>query len=174
MAPRFETWMYQVHISGNDSEALICFPSNQDELIFPFRDKLADGIINTHEMRVHKEHGYILPPDSLFRFYRREHQIYVEQFLQRKRPGFFYRLIHTADWLSYRKEKKKYHDAIDVEIETSHDFPCIVMRSRIHAEEALCGLIEEVAEALGMQIPRNKELGSIKEVVTSNRHFRLS
>jgi hypothetical protein len=62
---------------------------------------------------------------------------------------------------------------IDAEIETSHDFPCVVVHSRINSEESMSALLQAVARELKMNLPRNIDLGPIRNVVTSNERFEL-
>jgi hypothetical protein len=64
------------------------------------------------------------------------------------------------------------NEAVSV-IETSHDFPCVVIHSRLHSEVTLSKLIQEIAKDLGIEIVRNPQLGPIAEVVTSNRSYNL-
>ena len=173
MAPRFTTLMYQVYPSPNGADALICFPVSQDKFIFPFRDKLTETILEKGNLQVHKAHGYPLPPDSTFQFYSEDHAISVEEFLQKKQPSLFSRLLDSDRWATFKREEELVDEMIEAEIETSHDFPCVVVRSRIHSEESLSELIQEVAKDLEMNMPRNTQLGLIKDVVTSNRSFRF-
>jgi hypothetical protein len=173
VAPRFTTLMYQVYPSDPGVDALVCFPIAQCESIFPFRDKLTDAILKAGGIRVYKLQGSPLPPDSIFRFYSESHAKSVEKFLPKKHPSFFSRLMNTAEWSSFQKEEKSVAEMIDVEIETSHDFPCIVVHSRIHSNESMSITIEQVAKDLGLDILRNKALGPIKDVVTSNQKIEL-
>ena len=171
MAPRFEALMYQVYPDERGIVALVCFPLADHESIFPFRDRLTRVILGVTDLCVHKDLGDPLPPDSLFRLYSRNHEVHVKEFLRKRYPGLFARLLRTAEWRSYRKEEEEFVELIDIEIETSHDFPCIVARSRVHSENDISELIEAVAKGLGMDMPRNRKLPAIQDVVTSNRSF---
>ena len=165
--------MYQVYLSERGIDALVCFPFADHESIFPFRDSLTRVILEATDLCVHKGHGYPLPPDSLFRLYSRNHDVHVKEFLRTRYPGFFARLLRTTEWRSYRKAEEEFAGLIDIEIETSHDFPCIVASSRLHSENDISELIEAVAKGLGMDMPRSTKLPPIKDVVTSNRRFQL-
>ena len=173
MAPRFTALMYQVYSSDNGTDALVCFPLAQSESILPFRDKLADALLTISGIKVNKAQGYPLPPDSTFRFYAEDHGKRIEEFLQKKYPSFFSRLLNTNEWTSFQNEQRLFSEMIDVEIENSHDFPCIVVHSRIHSEESMSELLQEAAEELEMTLPRNNELGTIENIVTSNQKFGL-
>ena len=171
MTPRFTTLMYQVYPSEYGADALMCFPISQSEFIFPFRDKLTETILEKGNLQVHKAQGYPFPPDSTFHFYSEDHAISVKEFLQKKRPSFFSHLLNSDKWATFKREEELVDEMIDAKIETSHDFPCIVIRSHIHSEESLSELMQEVARDLKMNMPRNTHLGLIEEVVTSNRSF---
>jgi hypothetical protein len=173
VAPRFTTLMYQVYPSDPGVDALVCFPTAQSESIFPFRDKLTDAILKVGGIQVYKVQGSPLPPDSLFRFYSESHTEAVEEFLPKKHPSFFSRLMNSAEWSSFQKEEKSVGEMIDIEVETSHDFPCIVVHSRIHSNESMSITIEQVAKDLRLGILKNKALGPIKDVVTSNQRIEL-
>ena len=173
MTPRFTTLMYQVYPKDNGVDAIVCFPFAQSEAIFPFRDRLTEALLKMNGIKVNKTQSYPLPPDSTFRFYSEHHAKSVEEFLQRKYPGFFSRLMHTAEWVSFQKEERLVGEMIKIEIETSHDFPCIVIHSCIHSEESMSALLQEVAKDLEMTLPRNIELGSIRDIVMSNQRFEL-
>jgi hypothetical protein len=165
--------MYQVYPSDNGTDALVCFPVAQSESIFLFRDQLAEALLKISGIKVNRAQGYPLPPDSIFRFYSERHAKSVEEFLQKKRPGFFSRLLNTAEWATFQKEENSVGEMVDTEIETSHDFPCIVVHSRVHSEKSMSELLEEVAKELKMTLPRNHRLGTIRETVTSNQRFEL-
>ena len=173
MAPRFTTLMYQVYPSDNGANALVCFPFTQSESIFLFRVKLTKALLRIEQIQVHKTQGYPLPPDSIFRFYSENRAKSVEEFLQKKYPSFFSRLLNTTEWVSFQKEEKLIVEMIDAEIETSHDFTCIVVHSRIHSEESMSELLQEVAKDLKIALPRNNNLGTIRNVVTSNQRLEL-
>jgi len=166
--------MYQIYPSDSGVDILVCFPLAQYELIFPFRDKLAEALLMIDAMRVNRVQGYPLPPDSILRFFSDNHAKDVETFFQKRRPGFFSRLVNSAAWLSFQKEENLVNQMIDAEIETSHDFPCIVVHSRIHSEESMSMLIEKVATEMKLDMSRNKQLGPIRNVVTSNEKFELN
>ena len=136
MAPRFTNLMYQVYPSDHGADALVCFPFAQSEFISPFRDKLTEALLRDGDIKVNRVQGYPLPPDSTFRFYSEKHAKLVEEFFQKKRPSFLSRLMNSAKWASFQKEKRAVGKMIDVEIETSHDFPCVIVHSRIHSEES--------------------------------------
>jgi hypothetical protein len=173
VAPRFTTLMYQVYSSNPGVDALVCFPTAQSESIFPFRDKLTDAILKVGGIQVYKVQGSPLPPDSISRFYSENRATSVEEFLAKKHPSFFSRLMNSTEWSSFQKEEKSVGEMIDVDVETSHDFPCILVHSRIHSNEFMSMLIEQVAKDLRLDIMRNKALGPIKDVVTSNQRIEL-
>ena len=173
MAPRFTTFMYQVYPTDNGADALVCFPFAQSESIFLFRDKLTEALLKIGNIQVHRAQGYPLPPDSTFRFYSENHAISVEKFLQKKRQSFFSRLMNSAEWVSFQKEERLVGKMIDTEIETSHDFPCVIIHSHIHSEKTISELIQKIAKDLKMDMPRNTQLGLIEEVVTSNWSFNF-
>jgi hypothetical protein len=173
VAPRFTTLMYQIYSSDHGTDAIICFPSSQLEAIFPFRDKLAEELLKIDSIRVNQTQGSPLPPDSAFRFYREAHALSVEEFLQKRYPSFLSRIMNNAEWVSFQKEEKLVSEMIDVEIETSHDFPCVVVHSRIHSEESMSALLQTVARDLKMTLPRNIDLGPIRNIVISNERFEL-
>ncbi|MBI5353433.1 MAG: hypothetical protein HZB50_12405 [Chloroflexi bacterium] len=165
--------MYQVYPYDNGVDVLVCFPFAQLELSFPFRDKLTKSILQIGNMEVHRTEGYPLPLDSTFRFYSKKHAIPVEKFLRMNPPGLFSRLINSPEWVSFQDEERLVSKMIDIEIETSHDFPGIVVNSRIHSEITISDVIQETAKGLEINLPRNKRLGFIKDVVTSNGSFGL-
>lgn len=173
MAPRFTTLMYQIYPKDNGVDAIVCFPFAQLGAIFPFRDKLAVALLKIAGIRVNKAQGYPLAADSTFRFYSENHSRSVEEFLQRKEPGLFSRIMRNAEWASFQKEKRSVGEMINIEIETSHDFPCIVICSCIHSEESMSALLQEVANDLRMSLSRNVHLGSIRDIVMSNQSFEL-
>lgn len=165
--------MYQVYPSKKGVDVLVCFPVAQFGSIFLFRDKLTEALLKVGNIQVHKVQGHPLPPDSHFLFFSENHAAPVKEFLQKKYPGFVSRLLNTAEWVSFQDKKRLAGKMIDIEIATSHDFPCIVVTSHIHTEKTISDLIQETAEGLGINLARNMRLGFIKDVVTSNESFSL-
>ena len=173
MAPRFENLMYQVYTTESRSEAVVGFPTDQIPSIFPFRDRLAKLILREPDLGMHKIEGIPLALDSLCRFFPKQEEPVVKKLDAMKYPGIFACLFKTNRWFAYKSQEKEVERVTRVEMETSHDFPCLIIYSSIHSEEALSDLVQNVSREMGLSISRNKKLGPIDDIVTSNRRFKL-
>ncbi|MHC4565484.1 MAG: hypothetical protein ACYTE3_06950 [Planctomycetota bacterium] len=62
---------------------------------------------------------------------------------------------------------------IRFELSTTHDDTCIEVNSTIYVEHSLSELIQAVGGKMGVEIPLNDKLPSIRELFFSNKSFGL-
>ncbi len=171
MAPRFKKMMFQTYKSEKGADALICFPFSEVDYILPLRDKLAEIIIKSKNLNLHKVLDSHYDIDSHFKFYLKEDEKTVKDFHQKEWPGIVSWVFKTKKYLTYKAEEEKIKKLIRIEAETSHDFPCIIINSSILTEEEIFQFIEQAANKLNLKVPKNSNLGPIKDIVTSNHSF---
>ena len=167
MAPRFKHRMYQTYKTSKGRDALIGFPFSEIDLIFQFRDSLSDKICESSDLFLHKSEGRPTTADSYLVFFPKQDEKTVLKFFMKKAPGIF-------SWrkrASYLAERTRVNGLAQIRMETSHDFPCIIVDTSIHSEDKLSEMIDGVSEQLGVEMPKNNKLGPIRNIVTSNRTF---
>ena len=174
MAPRFKKNMYRTYREDKGADAIICFTDEVPyKSVFLFRDKLADKVSEVHDLFIIKFEGEPTPVDSWFRLFEKQDERIVKSFFNRKGPGGFAPIFKTEKWRKYKREEEKINQLARFELITSHDHPCIEVYSSIHSEDGLSELIESVATDLNIDMPKNLNLGSMAEIIMSNRSFDL-
>jgi hypothetical protein len=94
----------------------------------------------------------------------------LKKFLGRK-INFFQRLFKTKTYKMWETDFKTLEKMIKCEIETSHDFPCIVLKNVIFTVQEIQNLIEKIAKEMTINVFLNKNLASAEEVIKSNETF---
>jgi len=169
MAPRFKHRMYQTYRTSKGTDALICFPFSEIDFIFIFRDSLSDKICESTDLYLHTSEGRPTSADSQLAFFPTEHEGTVRGFFEKKPPSIF----SFRKKASYLAERVKINRLVQIGIETSHDFPCIIIETSIHSEDILSEIIDGVSKQLDIEMPKNNKLGPIRNIVMSNKTFPL-
>lgn len=172
MAPRFKQCMYKTNSPERGVSAMICFPFSEAELRFPFRDELAEAVMKAADLETHRSQG-TYKVDSWLRFFVEQDSRDVNSFLSRKPPGLLSRLLNFSSWRDYCREQERVGRMIRFELSTTHDNTCIEVNSTIHAEHSLSEPIQAVGGKMGLEIPLNDKLPSIRELFFSNKSFGL-
>ena len=173
MAPIFKQNMYQTYKKDDGSDALVCFPFSNCDLIFPFRDKLTEKILEEYNFYLHKSEGMPVKSDSWFRFFESENEKSAKDFIYKARPGFFAWMFKTEKWKNYKKEEQGFKKLVRFDMSTSHDYTCIDIYSSIHSEDTLSKLIENVAKELDIDMPKNSKLPAMSGIIMTNKKFSL-
>lgn len=173
MAPRFKTNMYQVYAGDERANGLICFSCTKPDPVFLFRDALANKISADRDLVACKDQGHPTPLDSWFGFFKEEDAQAAESFFERDCPGVLARLWRSRKWKDFEAEKKRIMSLVELELNTSHDYPCIDVYTRMYSTEELSKTIEHVAGDLNIDMPRNLQLPPIDRVLFTNRSFDL-
>jgi hypothetical protein len=169
MAPRFTHRMYQTYKTSRGTDALIGLPFSEIDLIFQIRDSLSNKICESNDMFLHKAEGKPTPADSDLLFFPKQHEKTVQDFFTKKAPG----ILSLRKKASYLVERLRIIRLAQIRIETSHDFPCIIIGTSIHSENKLSEIIDSVSKQLDIELPKNNKLGPIRNIVMSNRSFSL-
>lgn len=172
MAPGFRKNIYQIYSQDSKIEALICFSRDIGfELILAMRDKISDYVLSKQGLFLYKVEtkGKII--DSWFKFFDRNVENAVKDFFSQKYPGMFACLFNSRKWREYKEEEDRINQLARFVLNTSHDFPCIVAASLINSAEELAGMIESAARELNISMSKSTNLGSISNVLMSNRTF---
>jgi hypothetical protein len=171
MAPRFKKNMFYCSKKDSSVIGLIGFC---DDVIFKFRDSLAQDICNSNkEFFIHKEEGNPTPVDSEFLFFEKRQRIAAENFFKKKRPGFLHVIFYTKTYRKWRDYYEALCKAAKVKLETSHDFPCLVIKTICYSPDELSTMIRSAAKGLSLEIYENKELEDV-QILMSNGTFDAS
>ena len=174
MAPRFKQNMYQTYTKDIGVDALICFPFSNDKFIFPFRDKLTEKISNETNLYLLKNEGEPTRQDSWFLFFNSEDDIiFRDEFYSKYSIGFWAYIFKTKKYKEFEKEEQKIEQLVQTQIITSHDHTCIEVDSSIHSEDSLSELIKAIARELNIDMPKNNDLPSMRDIICSNSTFDI-
>lgn len=174
MAPRFQQNMYQTYTKDIGADAIICFPFSNDKFIFPFRNKLTEKISKETNLYLLKNEGEPTRDDSWFLFFNSEDDIIVrDEFYSKYYIGLWNYIFKTKKYKEFIKEEKKIEQLIQAQIMTSHDHTCVEIYSSIHPEDLLSGIIEATARELNIDMPKNNDLPSMRDIICSNSTFDI-
>lgn len=173
MAPRFKQNMYRTYKNIKTADALICFADKETDFTFPFRDKLAENILKKYNLYLNKAENGPYDIDICLRFFNLENKETAEVFFAKKYPGFLSWFLKTTTWKEYKRESQKIDQLIQIEMRTSHDYPCIDLFSSIHTEDELKILIENIAKEINIDMHYNANLPSMSDIIMSNKKFDL-
>ncbi len=173
MAPRFKRNLFWIWKSKENIIALIGFAYSRrnPNIILDFRDKVSNEFISDSSLVCQKTEGEPTPLDSKISFFNKSDELAVQEFFSKKRPGFIASLLKTKKYKEYCDQFRMISDLVKVDIETSHDYPCLIVSSSIHSEPDLLSRIYKVAESLSLDVAKGSELEKIEDIVMSNRNF---
>jgi len=175
MAPRFKKNMYFIEEGQGIIRAMVGFISDNNIIknIQTFRDKLIEKLSSYGNFYIRKIEGVPTPIDSWTRFLSKDDKAALKRFLCLKSPGLFASLFKTRSYISWKSEKEELSKIEKISLETSHDYPCILIDSRIHSPEQLTTIIEEAGKEMGLILYKNQDLPNIRDVVTSNKKYDI-
>jgi len=173
MAPKFKQNMYKTYKKDTGADVLVCFAESNVDLIYPFRDKVAEKIQARFNLYLHKSEGAPTEIDSWFRFFARESEEKAKGLLGIKNPGFIAWMFKTKKWRDYKIEEKRINELVRLDISTSHDHTCIEIYSSMHSEESLSELIESIAEEVNIDMVKNPKLPIMSDIIMTNKTFDL-
>jgi len=174
MAPRFKQNMYQTYTKDIGADAIICFPFSNDKFIFPFRNKLTEKISKETNLYLLKNEGEPTRDDSWFLFFNSEDDIiFRDEFYSKYSIGFWDYIFKTKKYKDFIKEEKKIEQLVQAQIITSNDHACVEINSSIHSVESMSGLIEAIARGLNIDMAKNNDLPSMRDIICSNRTFDI-
>jgi len=174
MAPRFKQNMYQTYTKDIGADAIICFLSSNDKFIFSFRDKLIEKISKATNFYLLKNEGEPTRADSWFLFFNSEDDIiFRDEFYSKYSIGFWDYIFKTKKYKEFIKEEKKIEQLVQAQIITSHDHTCVEIHSSIHSEDSLSELIKAIARELNIDMPKNNDLPSMRDIICSNSTFDI-
>ena len=96
-----------------------------------------------------------------------------DEFYSKHTTGFWDWIFKTKNYKEFIKEEKKIEHLFQIQIITSHDYPCIEVLSSIHSEDSLSSLIETTARELNIDMSKNSKLPSMTDIICSNRTFDM-
>jgi hypothetical protein len=169
MAPRFKQLLYQTSHAEETASALVGFPvklSDREEL---FRGALCDKLQHTTGLKSRRDKQGYFDIDVSVRFFDAQDEDAVERFYSKPWRGFFSWLFRTRYYREHSAEEQRAEKLVRLEVSTSHDYPCVVMSSSIHDEEAIAEMIENIAKALDLTIVRANFPYSLASILTSNK-----
>jgi hypothetical protein len=171
MAPKFSKLIYQTFVETNGTLAFIGFPILKFDQMSSFRDGLRDEIINVTGLQYRTDYGVWQEIDVYFRFFKSEDADKVNAFYTRPYPGCLGQLFHTRYYKNYKEEESAVKHLVPIEINTSHDYPSIVIEESILSEEMIAKLIEATADHLKLIIERSNIPYRINEIMMSNQRY---
>jgi hypothetical protein len=163
--------MYQIYVKSDEREALVCFEPKHSHQIHLFYDLLASKLISIHDLIEHKVIGGPTPADAWSRYFFKKEQENIWPLLEQTPPNFFQQIFKTSKWEIYLRNQSAIAQQVVLEIETSHDHPCIELHDRLHPESEIASFIESTALELNISVSRNSDLPSIRAIIMSNHKF---
>ncbi|MEW6608951.1 MAG: hypothetical protein AB1414_16145 [bacterium] len=151
------------------TKGLIGFENS--DIIFDFRDELSDNFSITKGLIVKKQENKPTKCDSIFKFFLDKSKKEVEKFYNKKIPNPIEVMFKTKNCRCWKEEWNKIIGLVKVEIETSHDFPCLIITTFLHTPDELSMEIKKVAKKLEIELYENSGLENINDVIMSNRTF---
>lgn len=173
MAPRFKRNMYRTYSKAEGADGLVCFSEWIKDILFEFRDRLTDEIIERYQLCANRAQGDPTELDSWYRFFTKEDEDAVNAFIGSRRPGVFAWIFQTKKWKDYKTEDERIKGLIRLELFTSHDYPCIDVYCSFLSEGSLAELIDKTARETQIEMKRNENLPSMADVIMSNRSFDI-
>lgn len=164
MALRFKKNMFWCWKIDEITRGMVGFRSNDEKYIFDFRDRLSVNISHNKGLIIHKiETGHPTPLDSVSRLFDKKVEEKIQPFFKKKVPdfSFFAVIFRTKNYIRWQKEWDSVKKLAKVEIETTHDFPGLIIDSTIHSSEELSLEIKEVSKESGLELYENKKLENI-------------
>lgn len=185
MAPRFTQNVFQTYdMTGKvvstlrenvRTSALVCFAKPEESVIFPFRDQLLDRVVDMiggiAECYVHREQGAPTAVDSSIWLFSRADESRARQFVSTKSPGLLALIFRTRGWRLWKQEYRAILALTLLDMETSHDHPCIELYSSMHSENEVASLVSDTATGLGVPMRRIFTLPDMNAVIMSNAHY---
>jgi len=161
MALSFKKNMFCCWEKNEITESIVGFTPVDGKYIFDFRDRLFTKICNNKELIILKRGGQPTKIDSVFMLVDKKNEEILRSFFNKKIPGSFAAIFKTKNYRSWQKEWASIMRLVRVKVETSHDFPGLMINSTIHSPEELSSKIKKVSIELGLELYENKELESI-------------
>lgn len=175
MAPKFKKNMFYCSAKDNAVTGLIGFDGKMDFLkaVFQFRDKFVQKAASRGEdFFIHKEEGTPTRIDSSTLFFDKQQKTEAEKFFKSKMPNFFHFIFNTQTRKKWSKEWALWCKSAKISLETSHDFPCLVITTSIYSQTELSDMIKSIANELSIEMYENKELEDTR-LVMSNHTFDI-
>ncbi len=171
MAPVFKRNLIWIWLDRERVVAVIGFSPDYFEKIFIFRDELCLFFQKSGSLCVHKIEGSPTESDSHIKFFSKDDYDRYKQFLLMKRPNFWHSLFNKQRFIEYKKHQKDFDELIKCEIETSHDFPCLIVQSRVYTEKELVGWFSDLSDKLRVPTQLSKTEKNIEDIILSNATF---
>ncbi len=171
MAPRFKQLLYQIYDGDKNVSALLGFPVNQFDLVLPFRNGLCVEFEKSTGLSLWKMPGSHYDIDGRVIFFKAEDAKVVEGFYSKPWRGLFSWLFRTRYYKEHRAEEGKVHGLINIDVDTSHDYPRVAIYSSIHSMQSIANAITKVAENLNVSIIKSDFNHTMPEILTSNRTY---
>lgn len=171
MAPRFKKDMFWCWKDRDKEKARGLMGFNSYQKLFKFRDKFILDFSKKESLFVIKQEGNPTSVDSVFRLFRKENKEEVQKIFNKKTPNLFSSIFKTTYYRSWEEERNSIIKLAKGELETSHDFPCLIISTTICSPEKLRVKIKEIANELSIELHENKELENIDNVIMSNHTF---
>ena len=168
--------MFYCSAKDNAIIGLIGFDGNIDFLkaVFQFRDKFVQRIsARGEDFFIRKEEGNPTRIDSSVLFFDKQQKAEAEKFFKTKMPNFLHFIFNTQTRRQWSKEWTHWWKSAKISLETSHDFPCLIITTSIYSQVELSDMIKSVAGELSLEMYENKELEDIK-LIMSNHTFDIS
>lgn len=140
--------------SRGKSVGLLCFANDNDSNVFVIRDAIVSEMRREKPFFVERVYeGEPTKFDSLTRLYLEEDSATVSCFLSKKKPNLLASIIGTKYYLNWKRERAVIEALVKVELESSHDFPCLVIYSYFHTPERLADIVTKVSRELSVPLP---------------------
>ena len=129
-------------------------------------------ITRNSDYYVHKQTDPDVKSDSSFMVFKNEES--ARKIIDLEPPGCLACILQTKSWKNYTEELKQARKSGLFEMETSHDYPCIVIRNSIYASDDIENHIITAARQLNIEIHKNNNLPALdRHFLFSNKTFDL-
>lgn len=169
MALNFKKNMFYCWRKNEKTEGMIGFRAADAKHIFDCRDRLWAHFSKDKKLVILKDEGHPTKVDSVFRLFDEKDKKAVHNFLNKTVPNLFASIFKTKNWRIWHEEWGAVRELIKLEVETSHDFPGVLIRSTIHSPDEFSSEIKEVATELGLELYEAEELENVS--IFANRIF---
>ena len=171
MAPRFNQLLYQIYDDGKNASAFVGFPAYQLDFILPFRNRLCDEFKTTTGLSSWKTPDSHYDIDGWIILFKVGDAKVIEGFYSKPWRGLFSWLFRTRYYREHKAEEKKVRGLINIDVDTSHDYPRVAIYSSTHSAQSIASAITKVAEYLNVSIIKCDFKHTMAEVLTSNRAY---
>ncbi len=171
MAPRFLKNIYWSTYEENKADFLIGFTIKDERIVRDFRDGLVSHLCAGTQYFVDKQEGCPTRWDSTYRIFDTKNLNEVNLLRRKKVPGFWDSLLKNKSYKDWQEEYNKIIHLSAVELETSHDFPCLIVNNKVFNLEHMKNLLQQVGKELNIELSYNGSVENFNSIIMSNDKF---